>query len=248
MGPVGDRFFIMNPGAGSPRSQCQTYPHSPVQSVRRQLDRAGYRGGGGPCSPCQARAQAPCDRTSGSFRRSQSICPDNSPTLPIRRRNGLNISSKASMKENDQTEKTLKDIELAVKAVHTALACNRAKVAARCLSPVSALDTSPNSRNGGTPLTTRSLAAARLAKQKSFSQEMCRSPCRSPRNTMSDDPLATSRRSLADARDQHKISKQAVERAVSYSGGLLAKLDDIRDIAVACAEGPMGQRTAARSA
>jgi hypothetical protein len=138
------------------------------------------------------------------------------------------------MKENEQAEKTIKDIELAVKAVHTALACNRAKVAARCLSPVSASDASPAqvSRNGGnsTPLTTRSLAAARLAKQKSFSQDICRSP----RNAISDDPLATSRRSLADARDQHKMKKGAVERSVSYSGGLLAKLDDIRDIAVAC--------------
>lgn len=236
MGPVGDRFFMMNHGAGSPRNQCQAYPTSPVQSVRRQSDRVGNRAGAGPMSPCQARARALCDRPSNMCRRSQSICPDNSPSLPIRRRNGPNTSIRANMKENDQAEKTLKEIELAVKAVHSALACNRAKVAARCLSP----DFTPaNSRNGGnsTPLTTRSLAAARLAKQKSFSQEICRSP----RNTTSDDPLATSRRSLADARDQHKINKQAVERSVSYSGGLLAKLDDIRDIAVACT-------TAARSA
>jgi len=35
---------------------------------------------------------------------------------------------KATMKDNEKTEKTLKDIEMAVKAVHTALACNRAKL------------------------------------------------------------------------------------------------------------------------
>jgi hypothetical protein len=236
MGPVGDRFFIVNHSAGaicSPRGSCKaTYPASPVQNCRRPLDRTGSRAGPGPRSPCQARAQAPCDRTSGACRRSQSICPDSSPTLPIRRRNGLSNSVKASMKENEQAEKTLKEIELAVKAVHTALACNRAKVAARCSSPTSSSNSSTgNSRNG--QLTTRSLAAARLAKQKSYNHEISCSP-RTTSSTTSDDPLTTSRRSLADARDQHKINKQAVERSVSYSGGILAKLDDMQRIAVSC--------------
>jgi len=138
------------------------------------------------------------------------------------------------MKENEQTEKTLKDIEMAVKAVHTALACNRAKLAQRCLSPGPPGETSPSTARGASNSasnTTRSLAAARLAKQKQtqYSQEV-----RSPRALTGDDPLGNSRRSLADARDQHKINKQAVERSVSYCGGLLAKLDDMQKIAVAC--------------
>lgn len=240
MGPVGDRFFIVNHGNGSPRSPCQTYPTSPGQSFRRPLDRAGNRGAAGPRSPCQARARALCDRTSGACRRSQSICPDSSQTLPIRRRNFPKDALRSTPKDNEVAEKTLKDIEMAVKAVHTALACNRAKVAARCLSPV--LSSEPSAaaaRSGGysDALTTRSLAAARLAKQKSFSQENRCSPRSSSGSTTSDDALGTSRRSLADARDQHKIDKQAVERQVSYCGGLLAKLDDVQRIAVATSGG-----------
>jgi len=248
MGPIGDRFFVVQHGAGnlcsSPRgTTCKAmYPQSPVQSFRQSPGRTGTRSGqAGPRSPCQARARAPCDtRTSTACRRSQSICPDSSPTLPIRRRNGPTMTGlKATMKDNEKTEKTLKDIEMAVKAVHTALACNRAKLAQRCLSPGPPGESSPataRSAANSAQLNSRSLAAARLAKQcqakqSQYSQEGSRSPRALP--GPGDDPLGNSRRSLADARDQHKINKQAVERSVSYCGGLLAKLDDMQKIAVA---------------
>lgn len=234
MGPVGDRFFMVNHAPFSPRSPRKaTCPMSPTQSCRQPLNRSGYNAGQGQRSPCQARARALCERAPPSCRRSQSMCPEpGSPSLPIRRRNTQNCSLKAARHENNDAQKTLKDIELAVKAVHSALACNRAKVAARCLSPSPPGEGSPTSmpRTVGTPAA-RSLAAARsAAKQKQHTPEL-----RSPRSTTSgDDPLGSSRRSLADARDQHKIEKQAVERSVSYCGGLLAKLDDMQKIAVAC--------------
>lgn len=253
MGPVGDRVFVVQHSAGnlcsSPRSACKPmYPHSPVQTSRHSLNRTvtGTRCAPCPRSPCQGR-RALCDRTSNACRRSQSTCPDSNPTLPIRRRNGPNTSLRATMKENEQTEKTIKEIEMAVKAVHTALACNRAKLAQRrCRSPSPVSTCAPSLSSGtfsgeASPATaragvdyaahtTRSLAAARLAKQKQFGPE-----ARSPRSPgPGDDPLANSRRSLADARDQHKINKQAVERSVSYCGGLLAKLDDMQKIAIAC--------------
>lgn len=272
MGPVGDRVFIVQHGAGalcSPRSSCKaTCPSSPTQSRYRQLhpsaqgpfpgSRISCQGPRSPCqgprSACQGslRARALCDGTPIPSRRNQSGYPDaGSPTpqMPIRRKNGsngsLHGSLKATRKENDQSEKTIKDIELAVKAVHNALACNRAKVAARCLSPpppeATTLSRRP-STDQPTHLTTRSLAAARsAAKQKQYNQEL-RSPRGfSPRAITAggDDPLGGSIRSLADARDQRKIEKQAVERSVSFNGGLLEKLEDMQKIAVASSGGKM---------
>lgn len=151
--------------------------------------------------------------------------------MPHARQRDLGCSLKEAKHMNRQTAKTLEDIEHAVKAVHTALACNRARVSR--MTSFSSGETSPAttccSSGSSTPQPQqRSLATARLvAKQAQVRAEPVKMDSESLRSM---DSLGVTRRSLAEARAARKEEVCAEQRSDRYVGSLLAKLDDMQRI------------------
>lgn len=160
--------------------------------------------------------------------------------MPHSRQRDLGCSVKAAKQMNQQTAKTLEDIEHAVKAVHSALACNRGRVS-RMTSVGPSGEVSPASTccsSGSITPQQRSLAAARLvakqarAEPAKMDSDALRSMDSLGVSMRSLDCLGVSVRSLSEARAARKEEVCAEKRNEQYVGSLLEKLDDMQRIVV----------------